>query len=257
MEYEIMNMRRDQGVVYICGAGPGDPKLITVRGMELLKSCDVVLYDRLVSVEIINQIPIGTEKVNVGKSVGSSGQQDYINKVMMEYARHGKKVLRLKGGDPFIFGRGGEESEFLRSKKIRFEIVPGISSALASPAYAGVPLTHRKYSSSVAITTGHEDPEKERTGTNWEQLAKAVDTIVILMGMERLPQIIARLTDSGLSKMTGVIVIQSGTTSKQRYVYGSLKDIVSKVKKAKICPPGIIVIGEVTSLCNKLEWFTR
>ena len=250
-----MNIRGNRGVVYICGAGPGDPKLITVRCLELLKSCDIVLYDRLVSEDIINQIPSAIEKVYVGKTVGSSKQQDEINKIMFDYASQGKKVLRLKGGDPFIFGRGGEESEFLQTKNIRFEIIPGISSALASPAYAGVPLTHRKYSSSLAITTGHEDPEKGHTRVDWKGLAKAVDTIVILMGMERLPEILGRLIDGGLSKKTGVIVIESGTTSKQRYVHGKVEDILTKVKKAKIRPPAVIVIGEVTLLCKKLAWF--
>ncbi|MGC2597833.1 MAG: uroporphyrinogen-III C-methyltransferase [Nitrososphaeraceae archaeon] len=257
MEYEIMSMRRNKGVVYICGAGPGDPNLITVRCLELLKSCDIVLYDRLVGEEIISQIPVCIEKVYVGKSVGCSGQQGHINKIMIEYARQGKKVLRLKGGDPFIFGRGGEEAEFLQSKKIRFEIIPGISSAIASPAYAGVPLTHRKYSSSVAITTGHEDPEKGLARINWKGLAKAVDTIVVLMGMERLPQIIGKLRDGGLSNKINVIVIEAGTTNKQRYVHGRLDDILIKVKKAKIHSPAVIVIGEVTALCKRLAWFSR
>jgi uroporphyrin-III C-methyltransferase len=176
---------------------------------------------------------------------------------MIEYARQGKKVLRLKGGDPFIFGRGAEEAEFLQSKQIRFEIIPGISSAIATPAYAGVPLTHRKYSSSVAITTGHEDPEKGFASVNWKGLAKAVDTIVVLMGIERLPQIVRKLRDGGLSNKINVIVIEAGTTNKQRYVYGRLDDILIKVKKAKIHPPGVIVIGEVTALCKRLAWFSR
>lgn len=257
MEYEIMSMLPSKGVVYICGAGPGDPGLITVRCLELLKSCDIVLYDRLVSEEIISQVPAAIEKVYVGKSVGCSGQQSNINKIMIEYARQGKKVLRLKGGDPFIFGRGAEEAEFLRSKQIRFEIIPGISSAIATPAYAGVPLTHRKYSSSVAITTGHEDPEKGFARVNWKGLVKAVDTIVILMGIERLPQIVRKLRDGGLSNKINVIVIEAGTTNKQRYVYGRLDDILIKVKKAKIHSPGVIVIGEVTALCKRLAWFSR
>ena len=157
----------------------------------------------------------------VGKSVGCSGQQSNINKIMIEYARQGKKVLRLKGGDPFIFGRGAEEAEFLRSKKIRFEIIPGISSAIATPAYAGVPLTHRKYSSSVAITTGHEDPEKGLARVNWKGLAKAVDTIVVLMGIERLPQIVRKLRDGGLGNKINVIVIEG-------WNYGQAKICVRK-----------------------------
>jgi len=257
MEQETITMQSNEGVVYICGAGPGDPNLITVRCLELMQACNIVLYDRLVSDEIISQIPVDTEKVYVGKSVGFSGRQVHINKIMVEYARQGKKVLRLKGGDPFIFGRGGEEAEYLRTKNIKFEIIPGVTSALASPAYAGVPLTHRKYSSSVAITTGHEDPEKGEEKINWKELAKTVDTIVILMGMERLPRIIEKISKGGLDGKKGVIVIEAGTTKDQRYVYGTLDKILMKVKKAKIRSPAVIVIGEVTTLCKKLAWFSR
>lgn len=169
----------------------------------------------------------------------------------------GKKSVKAKGRGPIHFWKRGEEAEFLQSKKIRFEIIPGISSAIASPAYAGVPLTHRKYSSSVAITTGHEDPEKGLARINWKGLAKAVDTIVVLMGMERLPQIIGKLRDGGLSNKINVIVIEAGTTNKQRYVHGRLDDILIKVKKAKIHSPAVIVIGEVTALCKRLAWFSR
>src|SRR5688500_16113174 len=150
-----------KGKVFICGAGPGDPKLITVRAMELLKTCDVVLYDRLVAKELVEQIPAGTEKVYVGRAVGDpTTHQDRTNELMAIHAKKGNQVLRLKGGAPFIFGRGAEEAEYLIKQGIKFEIVPGITSAIASPAYAGVPLTHRKHSSSVAIVTGHEDAEK-------------------------------------------------------------------------------------------------
>ncbi|HEY7570776.1 MAG TPA: uroporphyrinogen-III C-methyltransferase [Nitrososphaeraceae archaeon] len=250
-------MQSNEGIVYICGAGPGDPNLITVRCMDLMRKCDIVLYDRLVGNEIISQIPLGTEKVYVGKSIGSSGLQHKINKIMVEYARQGKRVLRLKGGDPFIFGRGGEEAEFLQSKNIKFEIIPGISSALASPAYAGVPLTHRKYSSSVVITTGHEDPEKVEERINWKELSKTVDTVVILMGMERLPHIIEQLKNNGLSKKKDVIVIEAGTTKKQKFVHGKLDNILKKVKKGEIHSPAVIVVGEVTRLCKKLAWFSQ
>ncbi len=257
MEREIVNVQSNEGIVYICGAGPGDPNLITVRCLNLMRKCDIILYDRLVGNEIISQIPIGTKKVYVGKSIGSSGLQHHINKIMVEYARQGKRVLRLKGGDPFIFGRGGEEAEFLHSKNIKFEIIPGISSALASPAYAGVPLTHRKYSSSVAITTGHEDPEKAQERIKWKDLAKTVDTIVILMGIERLPHIVEQLKNNGSCKRKGVIVIEAGTTKKQRFVHGKLDNILKKVKKEEIHSPAVIVVGEVTRLCKKLTWFSQ
>jgi uroporphyrin-III C-methyltransferase len=250
-------MQSNDGIVYICGAGPGDPNLITVRCLDLMRNCDIVLYDRLVGTDIISQIPLGTEKVYVGKTVGSSGLQHHINKIMVEYAKQGKRVLRLKGGDPFIFGRGGEEAEFLQSKNIKFEIIPGISSALASPAYAGVPLTHRKYSSSVAITTGHEDPKKDEERINWKELTKSVDTVVILMGMERLPQIIEQLKNNSLCKKKEVIVIEAGTTKKQKFVHGKLDNILKKVKKEEIHSPAVIVVGEVTRLCKKLAWFSQ
>ena len=150
------------GIVFICGAGPGDPKLMSVRAMELLKSCNLVLYDRLVSKEIIDQISIKSEKIDVGSGIGElSTRQDNINKLMAKYAKRGKRVLRLKGGDPFIFGRGAEEAEYLDKHNVKFEIIPGITSALGSAAYAGIPLTHRRFASSVIVVTGHEDPKKK------------------------------------------------------------------------------------------------
>ncbi|MDQ4102038.1 MAG: uroporphyrinogen-III C-methyltransferase, partial [Thermoproteota archaeon] len=180
MEQEIMK----NGKVFICGAGPGDPKLMTLRAMELLKTCDIILYDRLVGKEIIDQIPAGSEKAYVGRMVGDPDtHQDKTNELMTRYAKKGKDVLRLKGGDPFIFGRGAEEAEYLIEHGIGFEIVPGITSSIASPAYAGIPLTHRRYSSSVAIVTGHEDEKKNKLVVRWDKLAGAVDTIVILMGI--------------------------------------------------------------------------
>ena len=150
------------GIVFICGAGPGDPKLMSVRAMELLKSCNLVLYDRLVSKEIIDQISIKSEKIDVGRGIGeSSTRQDYTNKLMVKYAKRGERVLRLKGGDPFIFGRGAEEAEYLSKHNVKFEIIPGITSAMGSAAYAGIPLTHRRFASSVIVVTGHEDPKKK------------------------------------------------------------------------------------------------
>ena len=244
-----------KGKVFICGAGPGDPKLITLRAMELLKTCDVILYDRLVGKEIIDQIPEGAEKVYVGRTVGDPRtHQDRTNELMARYTKKGKQVLRLKGGDPFIFGRGAEEAEYLVARGITFEIVPGITSAIASPAYAGIPLTHRRYSSSVAIVTGHEGAEKDELAVRWERLASAVDTIVVLMGIGQLDQISRDLVKAGMKKSTRVAIVASGTTDKQRIVRGTLATIPCAAKKANVRPPAVIVIGRVAGL-DHLEWF--
>lgn len=251
MEWEAMK----KGRVFICGAGPGDPKLITLRAMELIETCDVILYDRLVGKEIVDQMPEGAEKVYVGRTVGDpAGHQDRTNELMARYAKKGKSVLRLKGGDPFIFGRGAEEAEYLVERGIAFEIVPGITSAIASPAYAGIPLTHRYHSSSVAIVTGHEGAEKDELAVRWERLAGAVDTIVVMMGIGQLDQISRDLVKAGMKKGTRVAIIASGTTDKQRIVRGTLATIAGVAKKADIRPPAVIVIGRVAGL-DRLEWF--
>ena len=253
MELEAV---KSPGKVFICGAGPGDPGLATVRAVELVRKCDVILYDRLVSKQIISQIPARAQKIYVGRSVGDpTTHQDDTNSLMVRYARQGKSVLRLKGGDPFVFGRGAEEAEYLLKHGIGFEIVPGITSAIASPAYAGIPVTHRKHSSSVAIVTGHEDPEKEELAVNWRKLAGAVDTIVVLMGIGQIEKICRDLKKGGLKKSTKVAVIESGTTEKQRRVTGTLDTISSVVEKAKIRPPAVIVFGSVVGLGKELAWF--
>jgi uroporphyrin-III C-methyltransferase len=247
-----------RGKVFICGAGPGDPKLMTLRAMELLKTCHIVLYDRLVGKEIIDQIPAWSEKAYVGRMVGDpTTHQDKTNELMVKYAKMGKDVLRLKGGDPFIFGRGAEEAEYLIQKGIEFEIVPGITSSIASPAYAGIPLTHRRYSSSVAIVTGHEDVKKDKLVVRWDKLASAVDTIVILMGIAELDQISHDLIKSGMKKSTKVAIVASGTTDRQSVVKGTLGTIAKLTKKADIRPPAVIVIGRVAGLSDKLDWFKR
>jgi uroporphyrin-III C-methyltransferase len=244
-----------KGIVFICGAGPGDPNLITLRAMKLLKTCDVILYDRLVGDGIIDQIPEGAEKVYVGRTVGDpTTHQDRTNELMVKYAKKGKNVLRLKGGDPFIFGRGAEEAEYLVRHGIKFEIVPGITSAIASPAYAGIPLTHRRHSSSVAIVTGHEGAEKEELVVRWDRLAGAVDTIVVLMGIGQLDQISKDLVRAGMKKNTRVAIVASGTTEKQRVVRGTLGTVAGIVKKAHVRPPAVVVIGRVAGLIG-LEWF--
>jgi uroporphyrin-III C-methyltransferase len=249
-------MMKKKGKVFICGAGPGDPGLVTVRAMELLKMCDVILYDRLVGKEIIDQIPAKAEKVFVGRTVGDpTTHQDRTNNLMVQHAKKGKTVLRLKGGDPFIFGRGAEEAEYLIKHGIEFEIVPGITSAIASPAYAGIPLTHRRHSSSVAIVTGHEDAEKDELVIRWGRLAGAVDTIVVLMGIEQLGQISNDLVKAGMKKSTRVAIVESGTTSKQRVVRGTLGTIAAAAKKSGVRPPAVIVIGKVAALGDTLGWF--
>jgi len=244
-----------KGKVYIVGAGPGDSGLLTLKALDLIKSADIVLYDRLVSDDILKMVPGSVQKVYVGRNVGDDyAHQEETDKLMAHHANDGKKVVRLKGGDPFIFGRGGEEAEFLRENGIDFEIVPGISSATASPAYAGIPLTHRLFSSSVAIVTGHEDATKDELAVRWKELANAVDTIVVLMGMGRLKQIVDDLVSAGMNKDTDVAIIESGTTKEQKVLLGNLSNIVGKVKDGDIKPPAIIVIGKVAGLAEKLDW---
>jgi len=243
------------GKVYLVGAGPGDAKLITVGAVELLNKADVVLYDRLVSKKILSMLPKKTQKIFVGRSVGDDYKhQDNTNQLMVKYAKTKKNVVRLKGGDPIIFGRGGEEAEYLKRHKIKYEIIPGISSGIGSATYSGIPLTHRKYASSVVFVTGHEDPEKKKESVKWKRLAKSVDTIVIMMGLSRIGVICKELAKGGLEKNTPVAVIQNGTTSKQRMIKGTISNIAKKVHEHKIKPPSIIIIGKVVSLSKQLGW---
>ena len=246
------------GKVYLVGAGPGDPKLLTIKALEILKKADVVIYDRLVTDEILKLIPKKTEKFYVGKSAGKHTiPQDKINELLVSEACKGKIVVRLKCGDPFIFGRGGEEAEKLQQSGIPFEVVPGISSALAAPAYAGIPLTHRKYSSSVVIVTGHEDVNKPESKVKWEKIATLIDTFVILMGVEKLGSITKRLIDGGKDPKTDVTIIEWGTTKRQRVIGGTLGDIAEKAKEKGVKPPAVIVIGDVVKLGEKLAWFGK
>src|SRR5918911_3880694 len=249
MEWQM----KKKGKVFICGAGPGDPKLVTVRAMEVLNNCDVVLYDRLVCKDLINEIPAKCEKIYVGRAVGDpTAHQDVTNDLMVEHAKNGRRVVRLKGGDPFIFGRGAEEAEYLFEHNIDFEIIPGITSAIGSAAYAGIPLTHRRFASSVAIVTGHEDPKKRESTVKWDKLAKTVNTIVILMGVEKLEYISHKLIKAGMSKESDVAIIENGTTKKQRIVKGNLSNIAEIARESKMKPPAIIIIGKVVSLQEKL-----
>jgi uroporphyrinogen III methyltransferase/synthase len=243
------------GKVFLVGAGPGDPKLLTVKAEELLKAAEVVVYDRLVSEEILKLIPQSADKIYVGKRTGKHVvPQEKITELLVKTALAGKNVVRLKGGDPFVFGRGGEEAEALADMKIEFEVVPGISSSVAAPMYAGIPLTHRDYASSVAIVTGHRAGEGERN-VDLARIAGAVDTIVILMGIEYLDAITKKLLESGISPATPVAVIEKGTSAKQKTVTGAIDTIFKEAEAAKIQPPAVIVIGEVVNLSRKLSWF--
>ncbi len=243
------------GTVYLVGAGPGDPSLITLRAIELIKKSDVVLYDRLVSKKIISMIPKKTKSVYVGRMVGDDYKhQDDTNELMVEYAKTKRRVVRLKGGDPIIFGRGGEEAEYLKKHKIKFEIIPGITSGIGSATYAGIPLTHRKFASSVTFVTGHEDFEKNKEDVRWKKLAKSTDTIVVMMGLGRINIICKQLSAGGMEKNMPVAVIQDGTTTKQKMVVGTISNIVQKVKQSKIKPPSIIIIGKVVSLSKTIGW---
>lgn len=245
------------GKVYLVGAGPGDPKLLTVKAAELLKEADVVIYDRLVGESILNLAPEKAEKIYVGKRTGKHEvPQDKITELIIEKAQGGGKIVRLKGGDPFIFGRGGEEAEALVEKGIQFEVVPGVSSAVVAPAYAGIPLTHRDYAASVAIITGHRAGDAEKV-IDWVKIADAVDTMVILMGVESLDGIVGKLLEGGVSADKPVAIVESGTYPKQRTLIRTLGTIVKEAEKKQIKPPAVIVIGEVANLGRKLAWFKK
>jgi uroporphyrinogen III methyltransferase/synthase len=244
------------GMVYLVGAGPGDPGLITLKGAECLAKADVVIYDHLLSEELLEMAPPGAERIYAGKtSSRHTLEQDEINGLLVGKAKQGKTVVRLKGGDSFVFGRGGEEAEALASHHIPYEIVPGVSAAIAAPAYAGIPVTHRKMASSFAVITGHEDPRKGGSSINWEKLATGVDTLVFLMGMQNLPEIMARLKKHGRPPETPVAVIKDGTTPHQKTVTGNLDNIADRVKKSGLSPPAVIVVGKVAGLRKKLRWF--
>jgi uroporphyrinogen III methyltransferase/synthase len=241
------------GKVYLVGAGPGDPGLMTVRGLQLLHSAQVIVYDQLVNPVLLEEVSPETSRIFVGKQAGRHCiAQEEINRILIDHARLGNEVVRLKGGDPFVFGRGGEEAEALADAGICFEIVPGVSSAVAAPAYAGIPVTHRKFASSFAVVTGHE-AHKTQSVVDWAKLATAVDTLVILMGLKNLPRITAELIKWGLSPETPVAVVRWGTTSEQETVTGTLAGIVDQTAHVK--SPVVIVVGKVVDLRGRLDWF--
>jgi uroporphyrinogen III methyltransferase / synthase len=247
-----------RGKVYLVGAGPGDPGLITQKGLDCIAKADVVIYDYLASPALLHHISEHTKTIYVGKKGGDHTlSQDKINDLIIEKARQGLTVTRLKGGDPFIFGRGGEEAEELVDAGIDFEIVPGVTSAIAAPAYAGIPLTHRDFTATLAFVTGHEDPTKTQSNINWHSLANGIGTLVFLMGVKNLPHIVSRLTENGMDIKTPVALIRWGTTSRQETVSGTLATIVEDVERAGLKAPAIIVVGNVVTLKNRLKWFEK
>ena len=244
--------------VYLVGAGPGDPGLITVKGKECIQNADVIIYDYLASPALLNYARKSAELIYVGKKGGDHTlSQEEINALIVDKAKSGGIVCRLKGGDPFIFGRGGEEAEVLFKEELSFEVVPGVTSAIAAAAYAGIPLTHRQLTSTLAFVTGHEDPDKEETSINWSSLASGIGTLVFFMGVKNLPNITRNLINHGKSADTPVALIQWGTTSSQKTVTGTLDKIAEKARTAGIKAPAIIVIGDVVHLRNKLKWFEQ
>jgi uroporphyrin-III C-methyltransferase len=245
------------GKVYLVGAGPGDPKLLTVKAVELLKEADVLIYDRLVNEEILELANPKAEKLYVGKRSGKHEvPQDKIIELIIKKAKAGGKIVRLKGGDPFIFGRGGEEAEALVESGIEFEVVPGVSSAVVAPMYAGIPLTHRYYAASVAIVTGHRAGEGERV-INWAKIADSVDTLVILMGVESLDEKAAKLLRGGVSPNKPVALVEWGTYKQQRTLISQLGTIAKDAEAKQFKPPSVIIIGEVANLGRKLAWFKK
>ena len=247
----------NEGIVYLAGAGPGDPKLITQKSIDCLRKADVVIYDRLIDKRLLEFVPKKACKLYVGKKPQKHEiEQIEINRLMVENARKGKLVVRLKGGDPFVFGRGGEEAMVLASEGIRFEIIPGVSSAIAVPAYAGIPVTHRGIASSFQVITGNKDSNRDMSSVDFRKTSSA-DTLIILMGMENLTKILKMLIKCGRSGDTPVAVIYKGTTSEQITVVGCLENVENKIRGKRISSPAVIIVGEVVNLRNKLAWFDK
>jgi uroporphyrinogen III methyltransferase / synthase len=246
-----------KGKVYLIGAGPGDPGLITVKGRQCIEKADVIIYDYLAAPALLKFAPQTAEMIYVGKKGGDHTlSQDGINALIVEKALTGATVARLKGGDPYIFGRGGEEAQVLAEQGIPFEVVPGVTSAIAAAAYAGIPLTHRDFTSTVAFVTGHENPEKDASSIDWAALAKGIGTLVFLMGVKNLPHITGELIKNGKPADTPVALVRWGTTPNQVTVDGTLSNIVARVEAARLKAPAITVVGEVVRLRGTLDWFS-
>ena len=247
-----------KGKVFLVGAGPGDIGLLTVKGLRCLQKADVVVYDFHLNAQILNYISQKAEFIYAGKRGGHHTMtQDEINAVLVQKAKEGKTICRLKGGDPFVFGRGGEEAEVLANEEIEFEIVSGVSSAVAAPAYAGIPLTHRLYSSSFAVIPGYEDVTKKESAIDWEKLATGVGTLVFLMAVKNIDQITQKLIENGRAPDTPVAVIRWGTRPDQKTLTGTLQNIAEVIKEKEIKPPAVMVVGEVVKLRDKLKWYEK
>ncbi len=248
-----------RGKVYLVGAGPGDPGLLTLRGKYLLERAEVVVYDYLANRKLLRHVSDDAEFVYAGKKGGAEHKhtQEEINQMLVDFALAGKVVVRLKGGDPFIFGRGGEEVEVLAKLNIPFEVVPGVTSATAAATYAGIPITHRNYTASVAFLTGHEDPTKKDSNIDWSKLATGAGTIVVYMGIKNLPIIVDNLLKHGRDPKTPVAVVRWASTPEQRSVVGNLETITDVVRKAGVKPPSLIIVGEVVNLRQTIDWFEK
>jgi uroporphyrinogen III methyltransferase / synthase len=246
-------------MIYLVGSGPGDPGLFTVKGVRCMEEADAVVYDRLAPAALLAYARPEAEKIYVGKKPGNpTMSQEEINSLLVDLGRAGKTVVRLKGGDPYIFGRGGEEALALKEAGLSFEVVPCVTSGIAAPAYAGIPVTHRNISTSVAFVTGHEDPTKDRTDVDWEKLANGADTLVLYMGVGRVGEISKGLVAAGRSQETPVACIRWGTVPEQRTVTGTLENIADRVAEAGLKPPAIIVVGDVVALREGgLDWYER
>ncbi|MBI3271611.1 MAG: uroporphyrinogen-III C-methyltransferase [Planctomycetes bacterium] len=244
------------GLVSLVGAGPGDPGLLTLRGLECLRRADTVVYDHLVNPRLLEHAPVGSERLYVGKEAGRHElDQPGINRVLAERALAGRRVIRLKGGDPLVFGRGGEEALHLRECGVPFEIVPGVTAAVAAAAYAGIPVTHRGLTTSFALLTGHEDPSKEASTIPWRALADGIGTLAFYMGVRNLGRIVERLREHGLPADTPVAVIERGTEPSQRTAVGTLATIVAETARLGIAPPAVTIVGRVVGLRERLNWF--
>jgi uroporphyrin-III C-methyltransferase / precorrin-2 dehydrogenase / sirohydrochlorin ferrochelatase len=246
---------QDLGEVVLVGAGPGDPGLLTLRALRALQNADVILYDRLVSAEILDLARRDAERINVGKTAGGAQvSQDEINALLVQLAQQGKRVCRLKGGDPFIFGRGGEELEALAAAGVRFEVVPGVTAAAGCAAYAGIPLTHRDHAQSLVFVTGHTKDDADQS-VDWDHLARPAQTVVFYMGLGHLERSISQLRAHGAPESRGAAIVEQGTRAEQRVVTGTLADLAQKARQAGIQSPALLIVGEVTRLHETLQWF--